>query len=114
MWLKHQNEVPAEEVTMYGTTNTTIQWLVNKDEGIHYAMRRFVMKPGAIIGKHHHPEEHEIYILQGDVEVYTDEKKVIAKQGDVLFVPPEEPHGYNNIGDIDCIFLCIIPLLDKN
>jgi quercetin dioxygenase-like cupin family protein len=77
-------------------------------------MRLFTLEPGAKIGIHHHPEEHEIYILKGECELI-DQKgnrtKVIAN--DVIFMPSEEKHGYENIGSEELAFICVIPLLDK-
>ncbi len=113
MWVKHADDVDKKAVTDYGSTKTDIQWLIDKKEGLHYAMRRFTMKPGGNIGLHHHPEEHEIYVLQGEAEVFSDKEKKIVKAGDVIFVPPNEPHGYKNIGAEDFVFLCIIPILEK-
>ena len=60
---------------------------------------------------HNHPEEHEIYILSGEIEVITEKEKILAKQDDVLYVAPDEVHGYKNKGDKTVSFLCVVPYL---
>ncbi|HDM45222.1 MAG TPA: cupin domain-containing protein, partial [Candidatus Bathyarchaeota archaeon] len=36
-------------------------------------------------------------------------KEVEFGAGDVLFIPPNEPHEFVNIGDEKLVFLCMIP-----
>ena len=114
MKIKHFNEAEEIEVNDYGSTNTTIRWLISKekDGAPRFALRRFELKPGGQIGIHGHPQEHEIYILKGEGEVFTHYEKYYVKQDDVLYVPPDEPHGYRNSGKDDLVFLCVIPYLD--
>ncbi|MGA1822760.1 MAG: cupin domain-containing protein [Thermoplasmatota archaeon] len=107
---KTAHEVPATEVIMEGVKNTYIQWLYSKEDGApNFSMRRFILKAGGKIPLHDHPWEHEIYILSGSARVFTDIEETIVKEGDVLFVPVDEPHGYENTGGGDLIFLCMIP-----
>jgi quercetin dioxygenase-like cupin family protein len=43
---RHYTDINPEEVTMYGSTNTTIQRLVRKEDGApRFTLRRFVVKP---------------------------------------------------------------------
>jgi quercetin dioxygenase-like cupin family protein len=113
MKLKKVNDIQLEEVAMYGSTGTKIQWIWSKKDGMpHFAMRKFILSPGGEIGLHHHPEEHEIYILSGKGVVFNDSDEIIHVQPeDALYVPSNEPHGYKNIGKEDLVFLCLIPLL---
>lgn len=109
---KHFDEVEELAVTDYGSTGTTIRWLITKDDGApRFAMRRFEIQPGGQIGMHHHPQEHEIYFLSGQGEVYNEKETVNVKANDVLYVPPEEPHGYRNTGSEPLVFICVIPYL---
>ncbi|RLF54745.1 MAG: cupin domain-containing protein [Thermoplasmata archaeon] len=111
---KNIEDVPEEEVTIEGVKKTRIQWIWTKADGApNFAMRRFIMEPGGEIPLHNHPWEHEIYVLSGEGEVYTDKERIIAQPGDALFVPPDEPHGYVNTGDEPFIFLCMIPKPEK-
>jgi len=115
MNLKNIHDIPSEEVTMFGSRGTSIQWLWSKDEVPHFALRRFVISPNGEIGIHQHEEEHEIFILSGEGVVFNDsgEEFPIHPQ-DTLFVPGNEAHGYRNTGNEDLIFLCIIPIFSKS
>ena len=111
---KHYTDVEELKVTDYESTGTTVRWLITREnEGApRYALRRFEIQPGGQIGLHGHPQEHEIYCLMGRGVVFTSDKKYDIKKDDVLYVPPEEKHGYKNTTDEPLVFLCIIPYLD--
>ena len=110
---KHYTEVPEEEVTMANSIKTTIRWLITKEDGAkRYTTRRFEIQPGGKIGVHDHPEEHHIYILEGKGIIIDDKgDEIEGENGDVLYVPPNEPHGYRNDGPTPFTFLCVIPYL---
>jgi len=109
------SEVEKEAVTAYGSTGTTIQWLISKEQGApRFAMRLFTLEPAGKIGIHAHPEEHEIYILQGQCNLISEDgSKTLVKTEDVIYVPPEEPHGYEVVGGEILKFICVIPVLKK-
>lgn len=111
---KHYTDEEELQVTDYESTGTTVRWLITREkEGApRYALRRFEIQPEGQIGLHEHPQEHEIYCLHGKGEVYTSKEKFEIKKDDVLYVPPDEKHGYKNTGDEPLVFLCIIPYLD--
>lgn len=115
MLKKNFRDVVEENVTVAGSTGATIRWLITeKDGALRYAMRRFEIKPGGHIGLHNHPEEHEIYVLSGKARIFNDKgEEFVASPGDVLFVPPYEKHGYENLGGEVFAFLCVIPILEK-
>ncbi|MFX1504730.1 MAG: cupin domain-containing protein [Promethearchaeota archaeon] len=112
MELKNTHDIPSEEVSMFGSKGTSIQWLWSKEEVPHFALRRFVINPNGEIGIHKHKEEHEIFILSGEGIVFNDSgQEFRVKPQDTLFVPGNEAHGYRNTGKKDLVFLCIIPIL---
>ena len=77
-------------------------------------MRHFEIRPGGIIPLHSHPEEHQIFVLDGKAKVLGDVEGLTAKKDDVVFVPSEMPHGYDNTeGTKSFRFICVIPLLDQ-
>lgn len=77
-------------------------------------MRRFEIKPGASVPLHNHPEDHEIFILGGKGSFYNDAgQEESVREGDVLYIPPNEQHGIKNLGKKDLIFLCVISYLNK-
>ena len=109
---KEREETPVE---LSGSKNVTMRWLVGKQTGAKtYAMRYFEIKPGGIVPVHAHPEEHEIFILEGEAEVLGGEEGAVAKKDDVVFVPSNLPHGYDNTNGAKSFrFICVIPLLEK-
>lgn len=114
MKLKKVHDIPSEEVTMFGSSGTTIQWLWSKEEAPHFALRKYVIEPNGEIGIHDHQEEHEIFILSGEGIVFNDSGEEFPIQSqDTLFVPGNEVHGYRNNGKKDLVFLCIIPILSR-
>ena len=109
---KERDEVPVE---LAGSKNVTMRWLIGKQTGAKtYAMRYFEIKPGGIVPLHSHPEEHEIFILEGEAKVLGGEQDAMAKKDDVVFVPSNLPHGYDNTSGVKSFrFICVIPLLEK-
>jgi len=110
---KDREESPVE---LSGTKNMTVRWLIGLNTGAKtYAMRHFEIRPGGIIPLHTHDEEHEIFVLEGEAKVLGDEERTIAKKDDVVYVPSNLPHGYDNTeGKESFRFICCIPLLETS
>jgi quercetin dioxygenase-like cupin family protein len=115
MLKKNYKNVEKMPVTLENTKDAFVRWLIDENDGAkYYAMRRFEVKPNGSIPLHEHPEDHEIYILNGNGNFYNDTgQKEIVYEGDVLYIPPNEKHGIKNLGKDDLIFICII-LIIKN
>ena len=110
MKIKNFKDVKPEDVGDFGE-NTTIRWLISKEEGAeNFAMRYFVIKKGGFIKIHEHPWEHEIFIVRGRGKVGSEKKLFEVKAGDFLFVPGNEPHQYVNNAEENFEFICIIPI----
>src|SRR3954447_25356342 len=55
--------------------------------------------PGAAFGRHTHPGEEIIYVLEGSLEYEVEGKPpVTLKAGDVLFIPAGAIHSARNVG----------------
>jgi len=118
MLKKHCEEVENKQaVLMDGTPvkDVYIRWLVDKNDGArNFAMRRIEIKPGGTVPLHGHPEDHEIFILQGKGKLLDDKgQEELANVGDVFYIPPLEKHSMVNIGENDFAFICVIPYLEK-
>jgi quercetin dioxygenase-like cupin family protein len=109
---KEREETPID---LAGSKQVMMRWLIGKRTGAKtYAMRYFEIKPGGIIPIHSHPEEHEIFVLDGEAKVLGDVQGLVAKKDDVVYVPSDLNHGYDNTeGTTSFRFICVIPLLDK-
>lgn len=112
---KQIEDVPYEEVSMEGVVGTRIQWIYSRVDGAkNFAMRRFTLEKGGRIPLHGHPWEHEIYFLKGSAVVFSDKERFTVSEGDTILVPGDELHGYENPGEEELVFLCMIPLTDDN
>jgi quercetin dioxygenase-like cupin family protein len=60
---------------------------------------RVDLDPGVAFGKHTHPGEEIIYVLQGSLEYQIEGKPpATLKAGDVLFIPAGTVHAARNVG----------------
>ena len=67
---------------------------------------RIELAPGSSFGKHSHPGEEVIYVLEGIIEYEVDGKRpVLLKAGDVLFIPAGTIHAAKNAGTTNAIEL---------
>ncbi len=72
--------------------------------GREMLVTRIELEPGAASGKHYHPQNEFIYILEGTltIDFYGEGKKpsVTGKTGDLLKVEPGIHHGARNTGKV--------------
>jgi quercetin dioxygenase-like cupin family protein len=60
---------------------------------------RVELDPGVAFGRHSHPGEEIIYVLEGSLEYRVEGKPpVTLKAGDVLFIPAGTIHAAKNVG----------------
>lgn len=111
---KNYEEVEKEAVTKANSTETSVRWLVTKEDGpSHFATRRFEIQPSGQIGIHEHEEEHHIYVLDGEADFLdADGNKTHVQKDEVIYIPPNEEHGITNNSKKPFIFICIIPNLE--
>jgi quercetin dioxygenase-like cupin family protein len=107
MRVKHASDVEAEAVK--GGNKTTIQVLISSEEGPNFAMRRFVIQRGGGMPAHTNTVEHEQFVLRGHACISINNQIYQVNAGDVVFIPEGAPHWYQNNGEEDFEFLCIIP-----
>lgn len=59
-----------------------------------------IIMPGEDFTTHYHDEvEEDFFTLEGTVEIYVDEKKIILKEGDLIHVAPKTHHYLRNVSD---------------
>jgi quercetin dioxygenase-like cupin family protein len=107
MTVKHVKDVQADIVKAGDLA--TMQVLISAQAGPHFAMRRFIMEPGGGMPEHTNTLEHEQYVLRGHATIGIGGEEFEVQAGNVVFIPEGVPHWYQNIGDEDFEFLCIIP-----
>ena len=102
-------EVPVSEVREDEEGNpargTGIQVLLR---GPNFVLRVFTVRPGGATPRHRHPWEHEVYVLAGRGRVVGEEEVEVAA-GDAVFVPAGELHSFENAGEGELRFICVVP-----
>jgi quercetin dioxygenase-like cupin family protein len=110
----HYDEVEAQEVNVPEAAGVKVRWLISEDDGAPtFCMRRFELQPGGHTPHHGHEWEHEVYILEGQGVVYSGDKGIPFRAGDVVYVPPDEVHHFEADADQSVAFLCLIPKSGK-
>jgi quercetin dioxygenase-like cupin family protein len=67
---------------------------------------RTALPPGARHERHRHPNCDEfLVVLAGSGEIYTDEGREAAREGDVVFTPAGHWHGFDNTSDEEVLLL---------
>lgn len=103
-------KVPLEDVDMEEAKKVKVRWLISdKDQAENFAMRLFEVGPGGNTPYHSHDWEHEVFILEGEGEVKIEEKTYSVTKDFVVFVEPNQKHGFKNTGEKTLKFLCLIP-----
>ncbi len=60
---------------------------------------RVELDPGVAFGRHWHPGEEIVYVLEGSLEYQVEGKRpVTLKAGEVLFIPARTVHAAKNVG----------------
>jgi quercetin dioxygenase-like cupin family protein len=110
MKIKQAKDVPQNAVNMEGAIGCQVQILVGNDEQApNFVMRQFEVAPGGHTPRHFHPYEHEIYVVEGNGVIVDGDKELPLRQGDVVFVAPDDVHQFKNTSDAPLKFLCLIP-----
>lgn len=107
MSVRNVDDIGREPVT--AGTGTERQILIGPDQAPHFALRRFVMRPGGGMPRHTNVVEHEQYVLRGRARVSIGDEIHEVKAGDVVYIPAGMPHSYDALGDEPFEFLCAVP-----
>ena len=84
-----------------GVTRTDLQRHDLSAPGREAIQVRVDLAPGVAFGKHTHPGEEVIYVLEGTLEYQLKDKPpVTLKAGDVLFIPAGAVHSARNVGNV--------------
>ena len=106
----HYSTVKLEDVVAEGTSKTKVRWLITKEMGAdNFAMRVFEIESKGNTPLHKHPWEHEVFVLEGEGEVFDGVKATPFKSGFAVFVPPNELHQFRNSGKALLRIICLIP-----
>jgi len=84
-----------------GVSRTDLQRHDLSVPGREVIQARVELDPGVAFGKHWHPGEEIVYVLEGSLEYQVEGKPpVTLKAGDVLFIPARTIHAARNVGSV--------------
>ena len=97
-------------VELEGAEGVRMRTLVGPDDGANiFHMRQFEVAPGGQTPHHRHDYEHEVLVLRGTGLVTGEQGEQPCGPGDVVWMPPNEPHQFRNTGSEPLEFICLIP-----
>ncbi|NIP67434.1 cupin domain-containing protein [Candidatus Bathyarchaeota archaeon] len=106
----HLTKIEQKDITEPGFDGVKVRWLITRGDGAeNFAMRHFEISPGGESAHHSHSWEHETFILNGRGLVVCGDEERQVSPGFVVFIPPNVPHHFENLGDDEFRFLCLIP-----
>jgi len=116
--IREIKEYDVKEAYGQDAEGVTIRWISDKKTGgeeyLHnFALRYFVFKPGGYMALHKHPWEQEIAVTKGRLKIMGLKEEKIIEEGDIVYFPADEEHGFKNIGDEPSEFYCVIGCLGK-
>ena len=109
---KHLHEIPGVAIEKDGFLNMTARYAITKDDGApRYALRIMEFGPYGHTSLHAHGEEHEFYFLDDHAELLIENgQPVRLRQGDCVYVAPNEAHQLRNVGAETMRVVCTIPI----
>ncbi len=112
--IRKMSDVEAGKVD--GAEGASIQVLLGPgDKMPNFYTRLFTLEAGARIPKHRHRGiEHEQMILEGEMVLMLEDKEQTVRAGDVVYLPADQFHGYENRAGKQARFLCMVPAVEYN
>ena len=112
MLIKKIKDVPVVPVAMEGAQDVSVRVLFGpKDKAPTFALRQFELAPGGCTPYHTHPFEHEVVVMQGNINLVQEDGETPITIGDVVLVTPDEKHRFRNASDTETAkMLCIVPV----
>jgi len=84
--------------------------LIGPKEGAqHFAIRYFEIPPRGQSSFEHHLHDQGVVILKGRARVLLGWEIYEVGPGDAIYIPQDEQHQFENLGDEPLGFLCVIP-----
>ncbi len=100
-------EAKMDPVSIKGANNAFIQWLITRERGANYAVRKFTLEKDGIIPMHVHKYQETVIIIKGRCRCCAGDKVYQMKEGDYIFINSDVKHAFINLG-YKLEFFCII------
>lgn len=112
MKLIRSQDIPADIVREPGAKQATIRRLIDTSDGAdRFVLSLFELTPNGSTPPHYHDWEHEVFILQGTLNLVlpAESRTVVLHPGDAVFIPRGEAHGFTTGPEESCQFLVVAP-----
>lgn len=111
MKIEKSSNISKSPVEIDGAKDVEIRWLISEKDGAkNFAMRMFELQPGGHTPLHTHPQEHEVFVLEGQGTFVFEGQEHPFGAEYIVFVPPNTEHRFMNTGETVLRMLCIIPI----
>jgi len=108
MILKHYRDGEPMVMTEDGAHGVTKRVIIGSQEGAtNFIMRVIAFEANAQSPEHHHPWEHEAFVISGRGIAEVSGKEYSIRSGDVFFIPADEKHCFKTTEPME--ILCLIP-----
>ncbi|MEM2897452.1 MAG: cupin domain-containing protein [Candidatus Bathyarchaeia archaeon] len=112
MYMINITDKEWEEFKDLNARGVKVKWLIHKDIGAQrFALRYFSIEKNGYTPLHRHPQEHEVFIVQGKGLLINESQEIELEPNDAIFIPPNELHQFKNTGKEPLIFICVIGLI---
>jgi len=103
-------DVEAKPFETPGAANVAMRLMLSEADGApNFNLRVFDMQPGGHSPRHVHPYEHEVFILEGEGEVFVGGEQKPVKALDAVLIPPSMEHQVLNTSKALLRFICLVP-----
>jgi len=110
MKIIHYTKIPPIAMNNEQVKNVAGRVLIGREEGAsNFCMRRFEIGVQGFTPKHSHDWEHEVWVLEGNGEVFMEDTWHALTPGTAVFVHPNTEHQFRNNSPAPFAFLCLVP-----
>lgn len=110
MRVKTIGDIAATKIDNELARGITARVLLGSSDGTeNFCMRLFQLAPGGFTPRHTHDWEHEIFVHEGEGEIFGDGDWHPFRRGTVVLVPSGEEHQIRNSGGTELSFVCLVP-----
>ncbi len=105
--------VDVEPYNTDGAVGGSRQVVIGKRDGaVNFSLRYYEIAPGGQTSFDRHEHDHGVYVLGGAARLMMGCEVYEIGAGDIVYIPPNEQHQFENTGDEPFGFLCAVPPRD--
>jgi quercetin dioxygenase-like cupin family protein len=110
MTIKPITEHQQDDVDLEDAERVRMRMLIGPEQGARvFYMRHFEVQPGGHTPHHQHDYEHEVLVIKGRGIAKGGQGDYPIGPGNVVWIPPNEKHQFQNTGSEPLEFICLIP-----